>query len=164
MKYSAFIILLFLTACKDHEAQKFCDDLEAAEQRVYQIMVSDGAEKKRLQALVDGQPQLAKEITLGQINGLDRIIGEIQRYDVDDIDSARAVKKSTLSYYRAYRGYKLLDTVDAYLLRQSLHNINNVQQTTAFRRSKIAETARVEKLDLTRNRLIEKFKLLHRIK
>lgn len=165
MKYLILVcLLLLISSCEKRDAQKFCNYLDSAEHRIYVFMISDSTERKRLQALNDDKPQLAKKITLDQVRDLDKVIKDIRQYNVENIDSAEIIKASTLSYYLAYREYKLLDTVDAYLLKQRLADIATVDQSIIFLHNRLTKVDNIGKLDHLRNKLLKRFKNLHNIK
>ncbi|UZT97922.1 hypothetical protein ODZ84_22595 [Chryseobacterium fluminis] len=121
MKYliSSFLIPLLLS-CQSGEARSFERLLDSTEQKSLRILISDGQEKKRLEALVRNRPDIALSIGKQQTTELAGLIHEIEKADVSGVQNADMLKKNILDYYKGLLQLKNLDLAEAELMVISL--------------------------------------------
>lgn len=148
MKY--LLVLMFvisLVSCRSGEARKFYTLLDSTEKKVFRILVADSAEKQRLIALVDKQPETASALAKQQVAELSRVINELERVNVNHIKDATPLKLNTVNSYKGMLQLKEADVIEAQLLALTLKD--DVKQK---------EKATSGTVDLIRKRLkIHKF-------
>ena len=121
MKYLVFILFLAtLCSCKSQKAHDFNTLLDSAERKVFRILVADSMESSRLKALIAKKPALALSIGQKQHLELSKVIKEIDRTDVGDLQDGKPLKEASIKYYEALLKLKDIDILEAQLMAITL--------------------------------------------
>ncbi|WP_207533254.1 hypothetical protein [Desertivirga arenae] len=116
MKWLFLAVIAFVfTSCQSGKAKEFEALLDSTEREIFLILSADSTESRRLQALIDKNPEIALQIGKTQADRLRAAINKVHQADISTIENAEALKRSSLEYYKGLLELKNVDILEAQL-------------------------------------------------